>query len=985
MAKSLSSEFFGDSGSNSIFEQPQSRASSAFGLPSLMPGSVPSNIGEVHYFPGSPEINSQQSHTWHANSFGTRSSVANLGFPTFDQNRMARPGSTGEVLSGMEKDSPPPFTHDLWLMAANRDYEGLGTSRGHEAIVLFIGEGETDLSLSPFRGSRSPSVVGQKSVAGTHSEAGGIHDGDRLLLTNAIARIAENARRLKQGYPREVHSYESLQNAFAQRLQASRSALDSQSEYFWWNCISTLDALDPARVSWFLNDLFRRRKASMEFKQDLSEQYEDWLYTLRGRSSVQDHAMQRLSLGSQRLRNKMWFVSDVRHSSAYEDAYNITRALRAMVEPVEQRSNGVAAWAKQRIRNSFGHERVLSQTLELMTAPKTYGGPNKLSESQVQITTEWLLNESIENFCRGEERIHRFCYEIQKCVKRLAGEAVLESPVLWSSPLYQSEKAEYGIAGNAAQRSQDISSRRVEYSYPYGWSQGANVAGPSPPLSLQDIDSPSSFRSGASTFNGSPHSFTTSPQHRNRSSIPRNWVLPPSPISPGNLKTSMEGSSLRRRSFLQNLRSHLTSLLLSDLGSLLWSRGSETDQWMLGTISSKRESFGSKGVPTIADESMFPHESVEDDPHRTEQVAASGTSYGVRGAGEIPLSLQGKHEHGAFPFADTFKMLLRRFSLSPDPQSKLQLLYELFLLAGYSCQARQFQAFLKDNRPEEYSTKAQDSSTASVVGFGAPRTRLTRLQEVAANCEDRRQGSLSNSRSGVGAFGPVSTALPIPRSDDPALVALIKSMFADSEYRPATFFRDLQYIAALTPSSTLDYTPQGTAFWTIGLAAMSAKSTRCKSMTDDAMQILEYHYPNGHQKEPTRLRRGSQGMATMATSALSQQDLSSSTLQDAARLLTISALEGDPTAARELALFHLTHPELVSRVTLPLSRPSDVFRVKHGSAQERGHRGGISEDSGVLDPITFAVVFHWMEFAANAGDADAITFFKENEGLGAAL
>jgi len=45
-------------------------------------------------------------------------------------------------------------------------------------------------------------------------------------------------------------------------------------------------------------------------------------------------------------------------------------------------------------------------------------------------------------------------------------------------------------------------------------------------------------------------------------------------------------------------------------------------------------------------------------------------------------------------------------------------------------------------------------------------------------------------------------------------------------------------------------------------------------------------------------------------------------MQEAAQMWTITAKEGDPVAERELAIFYLTHPELVERVTAPLPSTS---------------------------------------------------------------
>jgi hypothetical protein len=956
LAKSLCPDGYTESSRNSVFEQPSSSSSSVMAysgamLPGMNDPPLFTNISG----------NTIQNHTWH----GGRPNLVDTGYHTFDRN-INRPGSSGALLVDPEKETSLPFTHDLWMLTASRDFQLPGSIR-QEVAVLFINEHSFDLSLDPFEtGHHTPRNE-------TSSDWIGLTEQDRLLVAAGLTGLAEANSALDDSiFQNPFISLEDLKNVFEGKASESKAQFDFQSEYFWWRCLQVLQNSDSMIISSFLNTIVRQRNARVDLKRDLSRQYDDWLHALRNRSTLQDQMSQKISLSSKRLRNKMWFVSDVKHSSAYEDALNVVRALKAMVEPYEQRQTGVAAWAKQRFRNSFGQERVLSQTLELMTAPKTYGGPNKLSESQVEITSGWLLHENIENFCRGEERIHRFCYEVQKCVKRLAGEAMLDSPVLWSSPLYQSEKTEHGIASHSGSRhGQDRASWRTDFSYPQWSPNPAFHAQPpfvAPNPELQP-NSPSSIRSSfENTLHAPFQQMGTSPQNFSGAQVPRNWMLPPSPISPGNVKTSNDGASLRRRSFLQNLRTHLTSLLLSDLGPYLWSNGSETDRYMAGiSIPTEYSQEEESGLWTHPEPTNF---------------RISNSSTAVSNLGNFGESNKTQNLPPSFLFSDTYKVILQRFKLSPNPQAKLQYLHELFLLAGYASRLRTGRrpSLGFDVSSVEEKRKGVKPLTGLGVGVGVARTRLTRLQEVAANCEDRRLGSIANSRSGM-MSSSYGRALPTPDMDDPELVAMIREIFADPAYRPSTFFRDLQYIASFTPSSTLDYTPQGTAFWTIGLAAMKIKSDRCKSMTDDAMQILEFHYGNGDKKEPIRVGQSSPGSSGRK---LSQRDLSGTTLRDAAQLLTISALEGDPTAARELALFHLTQPELVSRVTLPLSRPSDVFRAKHGSVSERNHRNA-NDESPALDPITFAVVFHWMEFAANAGDTDAINFFKENKDLGKAL
>ena len=109
----------------------------------------------------------------------------------------------------------------------------------------------------------------------------------------------------------------------------------------------------------------------------------------------------------------MWYISDVRHSGTYEEALLVTRALRSMATSKRSKHlDSLTNRARQRLQGSAFHKRAEAQTLEAITAPGNYGGLSKLADEQIEITSRWMTRESIKNFCRGEERIHRFCYEI---------------------------------------------------------------------------------------------------------------------------------------------------------------------------------------------------------------------------------------------------------------------------------------------------------------------------------------------------------------------------------------------------------------------------------------------------------------------------------------------------------------------------------------------------------------------------------------------
>lgn len=160
------------------------------------------------------------------------------------------------------------------------------------------------------------------------------------------------------------------------------------------------------------------------------------------------------------------------------------------------------------------------------------------------------------------------------------------------------------------------------------------------------------------------------------------------------------------------------------------------------------------------------------------------------------------------------------------------------------------------------------------------------------------------------------------------------------------------------------------------------------------------------------------------------------TLADAARMVTITAKEGDPTAQRELAIFYLGNSELVERTTLPLSKPREVFnqavmdkygggggpgggssggggsgggRYHHASGAGSGRSAGQGQVGSVLgvgmgagsggsagagapagkdgpgvgdvrsDPALMCLAIHWMRAAEQGGDDLARTFLGQNE------
>ena len=1000
VATALYPEETTDSRTSSVFNRVVSGSSSITGSSTLTAGTNEPRTRTASSF--APSLS--------GTSFTTNSVSADPSAVHLDRSELgsyrSRPGTSGGLFGDNSKDPALSFLPDLWKLVTSGLSQGQVAKSNKELDMFFVTEPGNQLSLA------QPGIICRSIHQEPVNAANSLQDGeladtmnkhDEALLTDGLLRASESHNLLDGTLVHSISNDASdLRALFHQIMTESQAGYDFQSGHFWWTCCLAVASSPRQVISNFLSCSMKAYKKSIETSQDATNCYQEWLFVLQRRKALQVKALERCLDESKALRNKMWFLSEVKHSSVYEEAMNVTRALKDMLEPSQPKQTGVTAWARQRLRSSFGQDRAQIQTLEVLAAPKDNGGPNKLRDTQVDLTTKWLLHEGIENFCRGEERIHRFCFEIQKCVKRLVGETMLESPVLWSSSLYEDERRRFGIAsGQGPTYSTENPSWRTDHSYPdllhsfqpvpstYSHSpfptekphlkysantENAN-AGPSAGLGLRNI-----------TQGSRPPIFFQSQSREITAS--RQWALPPSPVSPSKSRIASDITSPERQTFVENLRRTVTSFLLSDLGSLLWTNGSETDRWIVEnpipqTAGNEPCFYDTQKTNEIGEVGEFLKSPVKDAYCLLHAREGNGLPVYETDTLQEPKGTALRDDGSrsilevSFSFAEAFEKLLRRFRLSSDPHLKLQSLYEVVQLVNSRTQSSGLHLDPYQSHKSE-DPFFEDMKSNRMPGVGIPRTRLTRLQEVVANCEERRLATLSKeSINGMSKQPP--NHLFISRKDDPTALAAVRCIFSSPWYRHSTFFRDLQYIASFVPSSLLDHTPQGTAFWTVALAAMSIKSAMCKSMTSRATQIVAYYYESNNMKEPTRAGQASHRSQEDIGPILSQEDLTKTTLGDAARLYSIAALEGEPLAARELALFYLTHPELVPLVTLPLSKTSEVFRASLGAGVEKGHRP--AGDSSGLDPKVFAVAFHWMELAANAGDADAIAFLRENGDL----
>lgn len=377
-----------------------------------------------------------------------------------------------------------------------------------------------------------------------------------------------------------------------------------------------------------------------------------------------------------------------------------------------------------------------------------------------------------------------------------------------------------------------------------------------------------------------------------------------------------------------------------------------------------------------------------------------------------------------FPFTKAYQRLLRMFCVHPNPYTKLNALSELehLIVASLSSgSSRRRLAWIERARSAELEAERN----------GQP-GRSRPFEEAMGNLRDRRfqtlqNPGLANNRMPSGNLNSetrsvINTSNTAATNTD-AIATVLQSLFRSADIRPKTLFRDLQFIASFVPASILDKTERGKAFWDCAIAALGLKQEICRTMVEMADEIVGVYtktrrgVPAAPESTASSSINGDEGTQTQRPSPSAEEQAKrtevtspptppppSTTyrLEDAARMWTITAKEGDPTSQRELALFYLSNPELVDRTTLPLSKPREVFkqtvmekyggntgtrygeRIGAGQLHRPGSSGhGVGANGGKSDirsdPALMCVAIHWMEAAEHGGDELARVFLGQND------
>lgn len=788
--------------------------------------------------------------------------------------------------------------------------------------------------------------------------------GDLEIVEEAALRLVEGTSshpEHDQGDSRSIpmsNSKESsLSTMFAEQAKIARIKTDSIMSMYWEDALSFLKSHYPLTV-WTGDDTKILGPVIKKLKSHHLKLADDCLYLEQEVAQLEAWYGLALSRASQlsgwldKLRTKLWYKIDVVDSRACEDARNISMALNNMATSALQLIVPAQARGPTSVSSRPGTSGTTSSsrfeqprvdTMSMLKAPAEYGGPKKLSDPQIEITKRWLERNHLDNFCKGEERIHRFCMEIKVVTRKLVGETITDSPVLWSSELFSREKNFYDVHAGTIFSAQPSTRPPSVWSEPLSstWipsrsrptgsrasfhSQGSGKLG-SDLASL--ISSPG--RAATVTTLESGSSFWSPPQ-----SNPRSVTSASSQSRPGSTFEDMGLSRLpdhsqKKAAFLDRLQQDLTCLLLSDLASPVWTCGSETDAWMTSTLqaSSILERLSQRGVMArlLAEPGSRPLPSAQHGrgnvtlEQRSRSAAPEKSvalaSVPLAGADVIQQALNGgsaQVRSTNFSYKYAFDDILSRISEHVDPNLKLKAIQDFMTLS---------QALRRDLKPIEPSNSEK------------PRRRSLDPNALSSSLGRRKHQT-----------GMSSNATERDDNTEGDTVQFLRRILV--ALRPKTIFRDLQYVAAFVSSHTLDDTDMGRAFLQVGLAALAWKDEVCRAMVDVADRIVA----RDSIKRP--VRRGERGEPSVLR---------------AADYWVIAAREGNAIAQRELASLYLTHPEVLPIVSLPLTLSSEIF--KNDMMWEETS----STPPGNRQALCLAV--HWMQLAAENGDVLAQSKLRE--------
>ncbi|EMC93811.1 hypothetical protein BAUCODRAFT_26074 [Baudoinia panamericana UAMH 10762] len=771
------------------------------------------------------------------------------------------------------RSSPVAFVAEELLKEACTTLEGFQTINGrshHDWTILAARAGALSLCVCPLTVPPLPEAAVKKAIL---TRQGSPHVNrlhpvlEELLLTYPTVATDGCTVPILTELETFGSIFSHLRTSMRDQERLAEQAGDFLGAHTWHERLESLESLGSCGhghkcLAAMLSCTYELASLSVTADELAISSYEAWARLAKPvleRANTSLGAALHIANG---LRDKMWYVADVRTSGPYDEVRSVAGALQVMGRPKRTSRSRMAPplrhFSGTKASATSLHLKSEAQIVELLSALSGQGGPNKLSDEQARATALWLQRNNIENLCPGEERLHKLCMEVRKCVDRLTAPDIASVPAnsIFARDHFSAARRDGGIATESTTAWSNTASKLSQLTLRTDLTHSIDaVSDTSHPLSGSSSREYMISHSPTLTHRSSAHfwspAITESPS--SATSIASFQKRTGSGILPGMRHNTRWTVNLDH---LEHLRATLTSLLLSDVAQAVCGDGSETDLSFLAGLG--RE---------LADK----HAILPAMPETPEQTSATKSK-----------SKRSSHS-GRFDFMNVFFKTMRSFALLSSPFVKLTILHQLdellaLYVRGHETAARlpkpvPIGAQLPTQLPTQQSRDATSSpADASVVGFRMlfsdsrlrPRTIFRDLQYIAALVSP---SILETSPAGK-AFCNAAVALTGLKQD-------IRRLMVET--------------------------------------------------ADVIIAYHSNNRGHGRSASTAQQQRDSATFSTPRRTSLAE-DVTRYTMAHAATLLQITAKEGDLVAQRELATLYLTHPELMDHIIAPFARPRDVFK-----------------------------------------------------------
>lgn len=742
------------------------------------------------------------------------------------------------------------------------------------------------------------------------------------------------------------------------------------------------------------------------------------------------------------LRLKLWYDIEVRNSEPYATFKNVAIAMRTMGQWLSTDSTNPAwGWSEKAFRATMDKmSDIEREVFELMAAPAEEGGPTKLANDQVDMVKTWLHQQDIWNACPAEERLHRFCLAIVRFQHRIIGDKRNNWSYLRSSATYRQEITQVAADSRLEEKELDMRSAGLP-------ERQMGVNSDVKDKGSEDWDT---LTSAASSRPDGPRNAQENPiaprgPNRNPSFVSdKSKVSSPPATGRSSMSAPMTSSDAvqvkpqeqprARKSgaqiepappaFIRNLSEGLISLLLSELGPIAFESGSETDSWL--TCQYSEECFGRllerqrknqeqvhgqksltllhkaylskarEGVssrPKQTDRQLpLEHAAPQYRPDpRLESFARRSTSPVQEQPQHLRMGLSARRSAlFDFPYNLAFTRLFAKFATHPSPFVKLHTLYEIHQLIIARLKSQNSRSDMdSDSDTQGRRSRKGSCSRSSEAGIrrkiaaGAPHTKA---KSHRGSVRSEKQGSTGNG-SNEDAYSEYAGSEDDVHS---SLYDLLKS----ADMRPATFYRDLQYIASIVPRYILDRSARGDTFWVFAKVALMLKTDICLTMVEISTELLSFYLERQRaDKAASSMSETASVAESVSAISLAASDLASHySIIDVANMWVITAMEGNTLGQRELALMYIRFPEVMPTVTPPLTRAGDIITpailasrkanaaTNRSSNERNGHDLEMKREAHKHDPVPMALALAWTILSAEGGDAVAKHYVRQRKG-----